>query len=197
MKIRSNSSKSEQTYFILKPRIRIGQLMIIWRYMIFGIAGSDKFPTATSNKRSNTQSDCRTSLWKHASETKNFHSACWKRVHSKIILDRWSRPGNPWAWYTWIRIHHPLRRLNDVTILSYLLTATMDWDGNSGENTSKELNDFFTSHGVKNYFSTSYEKWQNGLSESSVGSWRCWERQKWQNLDLEDDSGSVPLQCDL
>jgi hypothetical protein len=41
---------------------------------------------------------------------------------------------------------------------------------NSGENTSKELNDFFTGHGVKNYFSTSYEQWQNGLAESSVGS---------------------------
>jgi hypothetical protein len=41
---------------------------------------------------------------------------------------------------------------------------------NSCENTSKGVNDFFTSHGVKNYFSTSYEQWQNGLAESSVAS---------------------------
>ncbi len=41
---------------------------------------------------------------------------------------------------------------------------------NNGENTSKELNGFFTENGVKNYFSTLYEKWQNGLAESSVGS---------------------------
>ena len=40
----------------------------------------------------------------------------------------------------------------------------------AGENTSKELNDFFTENGVKNYFSTPYEQWQNGLAESSVGS---------------------------
>ena len=32
---------------------------------------------------------------------------------------------------------------------------------NGGENTSKELNDFFTENGVKNYFSTPYEQWQN------------------------------------
>jgi hypothetical protein len=41
---------------------------------------------------------------------------------------------------------------------------------NSGENTSKKLNNFFTSHGAKNYFSTSFDQWQNGLAESSVGS---------------------------
>jgi transposase InsO family protein len=41
---------------------------------------------------------------------------------------------------------------------------------NSRENTSKEFNDFFTSHGVKKHFSTSYEQWQNGLAESFVGS---------------------------
>ncbi len=45
---------------------------------------------------------------------------------------------------------------------------------NAGENTSKELNDYFTKCGVKNYFSTTYEQWrisrQNGLAEASVGS---------------------------
>ena len=41
---------------------------------------------------------------------------------------------------------------------------------NSGENKSKELCDFFTEHGVKNYYSTPYEQWQNGLAESSIKS---------------------------
>ena len=40
---------------------------------------------------------------------------------------------------------------------------------NSGENSSKEINDFFTDNGVKNYYSTPYEQWQNGLAEASVG----------------------------
>ncbi len=34
---------------------------------------------------------------------------------------------------------------------------------NAGENTSKELNDYFTEYGVKNYFSTPYQQWQNSL----------------------------------
>ena len=42
-----------------------------------------------------------------------------------------------------IRVHYPL------------IMIVRD---NSGENTSKDLNDFFRSHGVKNYFSTSYEQ---------------------------------------
>ena len=41
---------------------------------------------------------------------------------------------------------------------------------NAGENTSKELNDYFTERGIKNYFSTPYEQWQNGLAEASVNS---------------------------
>ena len=48
-----------------------------------------------------------------------------------------------------------------------LLSVVLD---KAGENTSNELNDFFTKNGVKNYFSTPYEQWQNGLAESSVGS---------------------------
>ncbi len=43
---------------------------------------------------------------------------------------------------------------------------------NSGENTPKELNDFLAENGVKNYFSTPYEQWQNGLAESLVV-WLC------------------------
>ena len=48
-----------------------------------------------------------------------------------------------------------------------LLSVVLD---KAGENTSKELNDFFTKNGVKNYFSTPYEQWQNGLAESSFNS---------------------------
>jgi hypothetical protein len=36
---------------------------------------------------------------------------------------------------------------------------------NAGKNTSKELYDYFTEHGVENYFSTPYEQWQIGLAE--------------------------------
>ena len=41
---------------------------------------------------------------------------------------------------------------------------------NVGENTSKELNDYFTERGIKNFFSTPYEQWQHGLAEASVNS---------------------------
>ena len=41
---------------------------------------------------------------------------------------------------------------------------------NAGENTSKELNYYFTDRGIKNYFSTPYEQLQNGLAEASVNS---------------------------
>jgi hypothetical protein len=41
---------------------------------------------------------------------------------------------------------------------------------NAGENTSKELNDFFNESGIKNNFGNPYEpeQWQNGLTEASV-----------------------------
>ncbi len=42
-----------------------------------------------------------------------------------------------------------------------ILVAVQD----KGQDTSKELNNYFTEHGVKNYFSTPYYKqWQNGLA---------------------------------
>ena len=41
---------------------------------------------------------------------------------------------------------------------------------NAGKITSKELNDYFTDQGIKNYFSTPYEHGQNGLAEASVNS---------------------------
>jgi hypothetical protein len=57
--------------------------------------------------------------------------------------------------------------ISDIHTKYQLIIVVRD---NSGENTLKELNDFFTSNGVKNFFSTSYKQWQNGLAESSVGS---------------------------
>ena len=41
---------------------------------------------------------------------------------------------------------------------------------NAGENTSKEIVDFFESVGVKNYFSAAHEQWQNGLAEAAINS---------------------------
>ncbi len=41
---------------------------------------------------------------------------------------------------------------------------------NAGENVSKRINAFFKSKGVKNYFSTPNEQWQDGLSEASIKS---------------------------
>ncbi len=41
---------------------------------------------------------------------------------------------------------------------------------NAGENKSQEIVDFFESVGVKNYFSTAHEQWQNGLAEAAINS---------------------------
>jgi hypothetical protein len=41
---------------------------------------------------------------------------------------------------------------------------------NAGENTSLKIKAFFTGKGVKNYFSTPHEQWQDGLSEASIRS---------------------------
>ena len=41
---------------------------------------------------------------------------------------------------------------------------------NAGENNSREMMKFFESKGVKNYFSTAYEPWQDGLAESGIHS---------------------------
>ena len=39
---------------------------------------------------------------------------------------------------------------------------------NAGKNKSKEVQEFFESVGVKNYFSTPHEQWQNGPAESTI-----------------------------
>ena len=41
---------------------------------------------------------------------------------------------------------------------------------NVGENKSQEIIEFFESMGVKNYFSTANEQWQNGLAEAAINS---------------------------
>ena len=41
---------------------------------------------------------------------------------------------------------------------------------NAGEYVSMKINAFFTSKGVKIYFSTPHEQWQDGLSEASFKS---------------------------
>jgi hypothetical protein len=53
---------------------------------------------------------------------------------------------------------------------NYPLIMVVRDTSNNVQNTSKELNDFFTSYGGKNYFTTSYRQWHNELAESSVGS---------------------------
>ena len=39
---------------------------------------------------------------------------------------------------------------------------------NAKENSSKAICDYFTSMGVKNYYSAGYEPWQDGLAEASI-----------------------------
>ena len=41
---------------------------------------------------------------------------------------------------------------------------------NTGENKSQEIVDFFESMGVKNYYSSSQEQWQNGIPEAAINS---------------------------
>ncbi len=41
---------------------------------------------------------------------------------------------------------------------------------NTGENKSHEIIEYFESIGVKNYFSTANEQWQNELPESAINS---------------------------
>ncbi len=41
---------------------------------------------------------------------------------------------------------------------------------NAGENKSQEIVDIFESTGIKNYYSTAHEQWQNGLPEAAINS---------------------------
>ncbi len=61
-------------------------------------------------------------------------------------------------WYSYIAI---LRQKHK------LLVVMRD---NAGENKLQEAVDFFESIGVKNYYRTSHEQWQNGLLEAAINS---------------------------
>ena len=60
-----------------------------------------------------------------------------------------------------------MSEISDLGEKNPLLVVVQD---NAGENKSKELTDFFTECCMKNYYSTQYEQWQNGLVEASVNS---------------------------
>ena len=64
----------------------------------------------------------------------------------------------------------------------------------AGENKSQEVVDLFIkSMGVKNYFSTSYEQWQNGLPEAAINSVMMVLRTIMVEPGWVVDSGSNPL----
>ncbi len=57
---------------------------------------------------------------------------------------------------------------SDIAVLrqkNKLLVAMRD---NAGENKSQEIVEFFESMGIKNYYSTEHEQWQNGLPEARI-----------------------------
>jgi hypothetical protein len=56
---------------------------------------------------------------------------------------------------------------SDIADLRQMHKLVIVMRDNAGENTSKEIVDFFESVGVKNYFSTPHEQWQNGLPVES------------------------------
>ena len=59
---------------------------------------------------------------------------------------------------------------SDIGILrqKQKLLVVMPVRDNAGENKSQEVVDFFESMGVKNYYSTAHEQWQNGLPEAAI-----------------------------
>jgi hypothetical protein len=59
---------------------------------------------------------------------------------------------------------------SDIADLRQKHTLVVVMRDNAGENKSHELIEFFESVGVKNYFSTSTEQWQDGLAEAAINS---------------------------
>ena len=59
---------------------------------------------------------------------------------------------------------------SDIAILRQKHKLLVVMRDNAGENKSQEVVDFFESMGVKNYYSTSHEQWQNGLPEAAINS---------------------------
>ena len=62
-----------------------------------------------------------------------------------------------------------LRRwYSDIAVLRDTHKLLVLMRDNAGENKPQELNEFFESHGVQNYFSPPYEQWHDGLAKSSL-----------------------------
>jgi hypothetical protein len=59
---------------------------------------------------------------------------------------------------------------SDIAILRQKHKLLVVMRDNADENKSQEVVDFFESMGVKNYYSTSHEQWQNGLPEAAIHS---------------------------
>ena len=59
---------------------------------------------------------------------------------------------------------------SDIAILRQKHKLLVVMRDNAGENKSQEVVDFFESMGVKNYYSTAHEQWQNGLPEAAINS---------------------------
>jgi hypothetical protein len=59
---------------------------------------------------------------------------------------------------------------SDIADLGLKHKLTVVMRDNAGENKSQAIIDFFESVGVKNYFSTSHEQWQNALPEVAINS---------------------------
>ena len=59
---------------------------------------------------------------------------------------------------------------SDIADLRQMHTLLVVMRDNAGENKSQEIIEFFESVGVKNYFSTAREQWQNGLTKAAINS---------------------------
>jgi hypothetical protein len=59
---------------------------------------------------------------------------------------------------------------SDIAVLKQKHKLLVVMRDNAGENKSQEIVDFFESMGIKTYYSTEHEQWQNGLPESAINS---------------------------
>ncbi len=59
---------------------------------------------------------------------------------------------------------------SDIAELRDMRNLLVVMRDNAGENRSREIIEFFESRGIRSYFSTPYEQWQNGQGESSINS---------------------------
>ena len=57
----------------------------------------------------------------------------------------------------------------EIAVIQAKCPLLMIVSDNRWENTSKDLNEFYSDNRVKKHFSTPYEQWRNGLTEASVG----------------------------